>query len=453
MAESIGKATDRLRDPLESIRDSIQAVRGGDLGAVSSRQRESLATAIANCDDLDRLIGELLAADQANRQGTDPRTAQVAAQPLRVQRRRVAVVELRNTIERHLSRDALDRGIDVLWDGADDPALFVFADAGLLSQLMVQLIQQAMRVTVAGGCVLIRLQWQPESDVVQWSVIDQGPGIRGSEIKTLLSSGRDQADAFSLATCQRIAICHFSSLDIYSRIGNGTEIGFTTPRCGPRNVAAVWSQWRVAQTLGAPSVRDNVRLAGQGESAQLRVDPSPARMSLPVELEQQTREADQCSAATVNLGATVARTAADAFDRFLHRQTQPFELTYRVGTRCWACVLDDHPAAAAQRIKSLSATAIRTIPGLRMDWTAPQMVPIEPHTTHVRLSELLVRQTLLESKSTGIVDKDTVRMGTAPMELTRSTSDRLDEELRRLAGQLRKQTDRLQRQSQSLRRG
>ena len=51
----------------------------------------------------------------------------------------------------------------------------------------------------------------------------------------------------------------------------------------------------------------------------------------------------------------------------------------------------------------------------------------------------------------GIVDKDTVRMGTAPLERSQLTTDRMNEELRRLSGQLRMQTQRLQRQAKQLR--
>ena len=79
------------------------------------------------------------------------------------------------------------------------------------------------------------------------------------------------------------------------------------------------------------------------------------------------------------------------------------------------------------------------------------VIPVDAHKTNVRLSELLIRESLAESTALGMVNKDEVRMGTAPLEPSQLTSDRLNEELQRLSGQLKMQTQRMQRQARHLR--
>ena len=181
-----------------------------------------------------------------------------------------------------------------------------------------------------------------------------------------------------------------------------------------------------------------------------RIDSSPARVSLTQSVAE-PRCGDQMTAGTVTVGATVSRASADQFDKFLQSQLQMFDLVYRVGTRRWAWAFDNDPETADQRIESLIARSTTTIPGIRMNWSQPLMIPIDSRLTNSRLSDLLIRQTLSESTPAGMVDKDAVRMGTAPIEPSPQASARLEEELRRLSGRLKSQTSRLQRQSKQLR--
>lgn len=361
-------------------------------------------------------------------------------------RQRVLVVEIRDTVERALAEASVPSAVDVLWDGADDPALSVFVDRALLSQMIVHFVKQSIAVTPEGGCVLIRLQAQPARDVVRWSVIDQGPGIRASKIQEMVAQPPKASSDFGLANCQLIAALHCSSLDLYTRVGNGTEISFNTPRCGPRNVAGVWSEWRMEQAVG--KIDDAV--ATNRFQPQWRIDSSPARISLTQSIAQ-PRCSEQLTAGVVTLGATVSRTSADAFDRFLQSELSMFDLVYRVGTRRWVWVFDDTPESAEQRIESLTTQSAKAIQGVRMNWSQPLLIPIDHRLTNSRLSDLLIRETLCESTPAGMVDKDAVRMGTAPIEPSQQASARLEAELRRLSGRLKSQTNRLQRQSRKLR--
>ncbi len=436
-AQLISDVAAELRAPLTLMRESIQSVHDGHDGSINGQQRSMLDSAIQRCHDLDRMIAKLAQSDHDH-----------SLAPL-VQRRGVVVTEIRDAVEQVLAESGVPESIAVLWDGADDPNLSIFADSTLLTRMIVALVIESVRVTPPGGCVLVRLQTAANGDAVRWSVIDQGPGIRKRELRELLIKKQSNSDGLKLEMCQQIAALHFSPLNVYSRIDSGTEISFETPRSGPRSVVAVWSKWRTTQGTTLPDSK-NASNPDPGISQQLRFDSAPARVSLG-ELSEFPRYANRMSVGKVILGATVSRSSADAFDRFLQRQIRMHDLVYRVGVRRWVWVFDDHEQDVGRRIESITSFAMSVIPGIRMNWSRPMMIPVDPRQTNLRLSELLIRNTLSESTSAGLVDKDTVRMGTAPMEPSAAATDRLDEELRRLSGQLKMQSDRMGRQARHLR--
>jgi len=436
-AQLVTDIATELQAPLGDVRNSIESIHRGDLGTVTGRQRAVLDSVLQRCSDLDRMVGKLAQVDHQN----------LAISP--VTRTGVSVVEIRNAVDQILVNDGIPHSIDVLWDGAEDPNVVVFADPALVRKMIVHLVTESVQVTPQGGCVLIRVQAQPSSDVVRWSVIDQGPGIRQAEVERLMNQVHDPSTPFGLAACQQIAAVHFSSLDLYSRIGSGTEISFNTPRLAPRSLVAVWSKWR--SSIDQEREPRTVDLSsGTGTNQQLRIDSAPARMSLSQPLAN-PNASDQFTAGTVTLGAAVSKASADAFDRFLQRQLQMYDLAYRVGVRHWVWAFDNSPNEVHQRIEAMTSRSAAIISGLRMNWSDPMVIPVDAHKTNVRLSELLIRESLAESTALGIVNKDEVRMGTAPLELSQLTSDRMNEELQRLSGQLKRQTQRLQRQARHLR--
>ena len=427
-----------LRAPLSTLRQSIQSVHDGLDGSPSGQQQAALRSAMQQCDHLDQMIVKMLHADRQRSRAPH------------VQRRCVAISEIRDAVDQILQASGLPDAVEVLWDGADNPKLSIFGDSTLLTRMIVDLASQSVRSTPAGGCVLIRVQSDPDGDTLRWSLIDQGPGISTHEIQQMLNQPDDIAGAVDLPLCQQISALHFSWLEIYSRINGGTEISFETPRSGPRSVVAVWSRWRSMQLGSRPDSNTSAVNVVDAASGQLRFDSAPARMILS-QVQEQPCHADSLMAGTVNLGATISRVSADAFDRCLQSQIRMHELVYRVGTRRWVWALDQDDQSIQRRIESISMISTSVIPGIRMTWSQPVMIPVDARQTNLRLSELLVRQSLAESTNAGIVDKDTVRMGTAPMTPSQTTSDRLDEELRRLSSQLRMQADRIGRQARNLR--
>lgn len=433
-----------LRSPLNTVRESVRLVHDGDLGELNSDQKGFLASAMDQCDCINQMIDEMVQLERL-RTGTP-----------RANRRWVPVGEIRQAVDETLRPWALPRQIDVLWDAWDDPSATVFADPSMLRRLIVNLVTNAIRASQDNSRILIRLMRDRADEMIEWSVIDHGVGISARDMARisdrLFSSGG--GEGLGLSICRQLAAVHFSPLQIRSRLGLGTEVGFKTPTSGPRSVANAWAQWRVGLRgpLHKPQHRTlNEAAAGDGSSGStVRLDPPSVAIELSHEATK-PRCQDRLAAGVVSVGATVSRDAADAFDRLLQSQLQMFDFAYRVDTRHWVWIFDTDAHGVQDRIDSINDAASAQIGSTRTIWTEPQMIPIDQRRTQVRLSDLMVRESLSASTSSRVIDQNEVRLGTAPLVHSDVAENRLDVELRRLASQFQAQTSKLRQQAKNIR--
>lgn len=444
-ARMMSETAHDLRAPLTTIRESVRLVRDGDLGDVTPGQQICLDSAIDQCDCMEQMIGEMVQVERL-RTGTP-----------RVQRRWVAVQEVRQAINETLRPWVLPREIDIVWDDVDDPSLRIFADPSMLRRLVVNLVTNALRVTRQGGQIMIRTKQVDDGQIVRWSVIDAGKGLNQKELEQIAERqvSFNGGEGLGLSICRQLAAVHFSKLSVQSRVGTGTEVTFDTAAAGPRSVAAQWSSWRVNQLDAAANKTPAVTwLQPKGRR---RVGPQSVRLDTPAFRIELTHEAvrprspQACAAGVVTVGATVSRDAADAFDKLLQSRCFLFDLVYRIDTRRWVWVMDASRDMVDKRIDSINAAAIASSNALRINWSTPQMIPIDPNRTAKRLSDLFVRETLLAASPNRVTDNNEVRLGTKPIQPTNVASVRLDEELARLTAQMQSQTGKLKEQALSLR--
>ncbi len=433
-----------LRVPLESVGNAIRLVHDGDMGVINVAQRTCLEAALDHCACMDQMIGEMIQLERL-RTGSP-----------RANRSWIEIGQVRRDVDESLRAWALPRNIDLLWDLGADPTEAVFADASMLRRLIVNLATSAIRASDEGGCVLIRLTKSHNQEMANWTIIDQGAGISEHDIERLADRSGPAAidESLNLSICRQLAAVHFTSIAIRSRLGVGTEIGFETPVLGPRSVANAWSRWRI--TSRGPTHKPSRRLAANSadrlskDDQRVRLDPPSVAIELKLETSK-PRCDDRLAAGTVSLGAAVSREAADRFDKLLQSQLQMFELVYRSETRRWVWIFDADVHTIADRIAMITDSANADIGGVRMAWSAPQLIPIDARRTAARLSDLMVRESLSASTSSRVHDQDEVRLGSSPMVHSQAAAVRLDTELRRLSEQMRGQSTRLRRQATNLR--
>ena len=438
-----------LRSPLTTIRESIRLVRDGEFGQINPEQREYLSAALEQCDCVDQLVGEMVQLDRLK-----------SGSP-QVHRQSVSVVTVRDAVNETLRPWVIPRGIQILWDGADDPNRLVFADATMLRRLLVNLVTNAIRATQDGEVILVRLERIHGGDAVRWSVIDQGVGIGASDLHTIAEQKVSFAgsEGLGLIICRQLAALQFSALHIRSRLHAGTEVAFETPAAGASSIAECWARWRVSYR----QARQRPRPSGSNPSEAawvpstrtgdgLRVD----RPAVTVQLGHEAvfpRVEQQSVAGTVTVGATLPVSTADQFDVLLQSQQCLFDLIYRVDTRTWVWIFDtDHDAVGA-RIEAITERAQQAIENLRLTWSQPRIVPIDDCRTVQRVSDLLVRQSLSASTVSTALSQDEVRLGTTPLEPSPVASSRLDAEMSRLIARFSQQARLLQQQAVNLRPG
>jgi hypothetical protein len=149
----------------------------------------------------------------------------------------------------------------------------------------------------------------------------------------------------------------------------------------------------------------------------------------------------------------MSRQSADQFDVLLQNQLRMFDLAYRVDDRRWVWVFDANAELIVEQIEAIADAASQRINGLRLNWSDPQILPLDRRHNTAILCDLLIRESLASRSPTSLqlADHNHVRLGTAPIAPSQVAATRLDEELRRLSERFKAQNQALRRQVKNLR--
>jgi two-component system sensor histidine kinase HydH len=111
-------------------------------------------------------------------------------------------------------------------------AVMLRADPDLLIQLLINLLQNALAATLAGG--EIRLAGQATQDGVLLRVIDSGKGMTDQELAHMFDpffSGRKGGTGLGLSVVHQIVEQHRGRIEVVSEPGKGTDITVILPHC------------------------------------------------------------------------------------------------------------------------------------------------------------------------------------------------------------------------------
>lgn len=135
----------------------------------------------------------------------------------------------------HLARQAAGHRIVV---EPTDGLLFARMDAGLVMQLLVNLIGNAVKYTPEGSTVTASAR--RVGDMVRISVADDGPGVPDADKEHIFdrfrtgAAARRPADAtrsfgLGLALCRSIAEAHGGTIEVHDNVPHGAVFTFTLP--------------------------------------------------------------------------------------------------------------------------------------------------------------------------------------------------------------------------------
>ncbi|HOT92619.1 MAG TPA: ATP-binding protein [Anaerolineae bacterium] len=219
----VANVSHELRTPLTSIKGMVETLRAGAVEDLDVRDR-FLGTVESETDRLIRLVNDLLLLSRADSEALNLRREPVDA---------VALV--RAAVER-MTPQADVAGV-TLQVAAAPAGLSVWADSDRIAQVLVNLLDNAIKYSRPGGEVTVSVSPGPEHTVLI-QVRDQGVGIPADALPRIgerfyrADKARSRAHGGSglgLAIAQALIEAHGGKLWLESREGEGTTARFTLP--------------------------------------------------------------------------------------------------------------------------------------------------------------------------------------------------------------------------------
>lgn len=218
--EFFARISHELRSPLTSVREAAHLLRDGIPGSLNSKQARLVDIIERSSDRLLRLVNQLLEVSRA-RAGLLPMTWQ-----------RVDLQRLVGRVLEDLRPQADEAGVTLTTERSAGDVTCT-GDEERLTQVVVNLVGNAIRFTPRGGGVSVRLV--DAGATVELSVEDTGVGIPESALATIFESyqqaHRDRGGTgLGLAIVRGMVEAHGGRVSVESREGKGSRFIVTLPR-------------------------------------------------------------------------------------------------------------------------------------------------------------------------------------------------------------------------------
>ncbi|HYG75031.1 MAG TPA: HAMP domain-containing sensor histidine kinase [Planctomycetota bacterium] len=222
-SEFIANVTHELKSPLVTALGYTDRILGRHLGEINERQQKGLEVGKRNLIRLRKLIDEILDFSKL-----DAGVAKFESQPVNFSETIESVME-------NLALKTKDRGMAVQIELAD-PAARVLGDAGKLYQVVLNLLENAIKFSADGSTITLRLL----QDGSKWHLIvqDQGCGIpadvlprlfqRFYQVNASLNRTHDGV-GLGLVIVSKIVEAHSGRIWIESEPGVGTRVHVELP--------------------------------------------------------------------------------------------------------------------------------------------------------------------------------------------------------------------------------
>ncbi|HLJ53963.1 MAG TPA: ATP-binding protein, partial [Chthonomonadaceae bacterium] len=223
--EFIGVASHELRTPVTSLLLSVNLLQEGAAGPLTAEQAEIVAAQRQDLERLERMTRDLLDLARLEAGVTPPRFAIVDA------------AALLSGAAAAVEAQASDKGVRLGREAASAlPA--VRADAGQITRVLVNLLNNAIRHTPPGGRVEIGARPAPGS--VELRVSDTGSGIPADYLPRIFDrfvqvpGAAPGGSGLGLSIAKTILQAHGSEMIVQSSLGRGSSFAFTLPAADKR---------------------------------------------------------------------------------------------------------------------------------------------------------------------------------------------------------------------------
>lgn len=212
-------ASHELRTPLAVVTSYAENMLA--LSALTKEQQESLSVILRECGRMNKLIGQMLSIARAQ-------TGWLSFEP-----ENVPVCEIIEGVASALNEKMAERKMTFTCNA--DTAVSVFADQSLLTQLMLNLIENAIKYGRDSGHIIVAVCDLPDS--VQVAVSDDGIGISENDLPHIfdrfyrVDAVRDRSGTgLGLSLSKEIAALHGGTLSASSTLGKGSQFTLLLPK-------------------------------------------------------------------------------------------------------------------------------------------------------------------------------------------------------------------------------
>lgn len=215
-----------LRTPLTCIHQYVTILLDGLAGEMSPDQREHLGTILKSVNQLGAMVRDLLEGSRAE------------AGKLRVERRCISIHELIRLAVNMMQATATEKrvGLEV---GVDGTLPFVHGDPDRILEVLINLLDNAIKFTPADGAVMVQACRIPtDPDFMCVSVVDTGCGIK-PEARALIFERLYQDPntvdnnrkglGLGLFIAKELVRLHGGRMWVASEPGSGSTFSFTLP--------------------------------------------------------------------------------------------------------------------------------------------------------------------------------------------------------------------------------
>jgi PAS domain S-box-containing protein len=225
-----------LRTPLTTIKGFTELLHDGMLGPLNTKQREKLGRIITNIDKITDIVTSL--SDLTS----------IASKKYLLNAIPVSMSEIINEVVNGMEFMAKNKGIMINVKIPMNLPL-VSADKGKIQQVVLNLIDNAIKYTDKGGEV--NIDARDRGNFVLVSVQDTGIGIPDSDIEKIFSgfyhagyklSYEYKGPGLGLAISKGIIKSHGGNIWAESETGKGSTFYFTVPKSPPVEISASQSQ-------------------------------------------------------------------------------------------------------------------------------------------------------------------------------------------------------------------
>lgn len=213
-SEFVANVSHELRTPLAAIRGFAETLKMGALHDPDSAEA-FIQIIMDESDRLNRLVNDLL------------ELSRIESKRLPLMYENVRVAELVSDVSELLAQEREKKSIDLAASGDDQ--LMVEADRDRLRQILINLVQNAIQYTPAGGQITV--SWRTDDSMFRIDVRDNGIGIPEEDVPHLFErffrvdkarSRQSGGTGLGLSISKHLIELHRGTITVESSIGAGS---------------------------------------------------------------------------------------------------------------------------------------------------------------------------------------------------------------------------------------